>query len=58
VKILRRPKGQLGFDARAVPFLEGVSSTEIRRLLEPANPEILSQPPAPSLTKMGDGLSM
>ena len=24
---------QLGFDARAVPFLEGVSSTEIRRLL-------------------------
>ncbi len=24
---------ELGFDARAVPFLEGVSSTEIRRLL-------------------------
>ena len=27
----------LGFDARAVPFLEGVSSTEIRRLLHEGN---------------------
>jgi riboflavin kinase/FMN adenylyltransferase len=28
---------ELGFDARAVPFLEGVSSTEIRRLLHEGN---------------------
>jgi riboflavin kinase/FMN adenylyltransferase len=40
---------ELGFDARAVPFLEGVSSTEIRRLLHEgevaAAARMLGRPP-------------
>ncbi len=40
---------ELGFDARAVPFLEGVSSTEIRRLLHegdvPGAAAMLGRPP-------------
>jgi riboflavin kinase/FMN adenylyltransferase len=40
---------ELGFDARAVPFLEGVSSTEIRRLLHEgdivAAAQMLGRPP-------------
>ena len=40
---------ELGFDARAVPFLEGVSSTEIRRLLHegdvPGAAATLGRPP-------------
>jgi riboflavin kinase/FMN adenylyltransferase len=41
--------GELGFDVRSVPFLEGISSTEIRRLLHEGRVEraarMLGRPP-------------